>query len=173
MTTETLLYIFAGVIAAAMLLQAVSIWRAYRAVQDLAGHVQSKVDHLEVQTQRVMAQINEVATGLEPLAALSKDIQQQVDALQQRFDQRTQDIDSLVEELLMVGRKQAVKVDQVVSDTVDKFEETTSVIQQDILRPVIEISSFVKGLRTGFDYLFSRRETRPVAESYPEEEMFI
>lgn len=173
MTTETLLAIFAGVTALAFLLQSLSLWWAHRAVTRLAGRMQAKVDKLESQAQRVMGQVNDLADGLEPLTRLSEDVRTQVDSLQQRFDRRAADVDALVGELLDVGRRQAAKVDDVVSDTLNKFEETTDSIQHDILRPVLEISSFVKGLRAGFDHLFSRRQTRPVTESYPEEEMFI
>jgi len=173
LTTETLLAIFAGVTAAAFLLQAVSLWRTHRAVARLTVSIQAKVARLETQAQRVMGQVNDLADGLEPLTRLSEDVTVQVDSLQKRFDRRAQDVDELVAELLVVGRRQAAKVDDVVTDTLGKFDETSSAIQNDILRPVIEISSFVKGLRTGFDYLFSRRRTRPVTERYPEEEMFI
>ena len=89
------------------------------------------------------------------------------------FEARARQVDQLVEKLVDVGSKQADKVEEVVNDTVEKFEETTSIIQEDILRPVVEISSLIKGLRTGFDYLFAGKEKRAAAEKYPEEDLFI
>jgi hypothetical protein len=88
------------------------------------------------------------------------------------FGGRVRDIDQLVGRLIEVGSIQAEKVDAVVSDTVGKFEETTAVVQQDIVRPVVEISSIVKGLKTGLEYLLSKKKTGP-DESYPEDELFI
>jgi len=72
------------------------------------------------------------------------------------FQERTADVDELISKLVDLGGQQAEKIDEVVSDTVTKFEQTTELIQQDILKPVVEISSLIKGLRQGLEYLFGR-----------------
>ena len=71
---------------------------------------------------------------------------------------------------MTVGQEQAAKIDYLVSDTLGKFEETTETIQKDLLKPAIEIASFVRGIRSGIDALFSRRRG---VEKKSEEELFI
>jgi len=72
---------------------------------------------------------------------------------------------------------QASKLDFVVTDTVQKFEQTTAGIQRDVLVPAMEIASLIKGIRTGFDYLFSKkrdkREKEEAGAFSQDEEMFI
>jgi hypothetical protein len=88
------------------------------------------------------------------------------------FDGRVRDVNALLETLTQVGSKQAEKVDEVVTDTVVKFEQVTEVIQRDIVRPVVEIASLLKGVRSGLEYLFSREPLRS-DEDYPDDELFV
>ena len=60
-----------------------------------------------------------------------------------------------------------------MGDTVQKFEQTTEMIQEDVLKPAVEIASFLKGLRAGLTYLFNKKTSVPPTESHPEEELFI
>jgi hypothetical protein len=79
----------------------------------------------------------------------------------------------LIEEVIDLGREQVSKVDYLVTDTVQKFEQTTETIQKDVLRPAIEVSSFIKGIQAGIAVLFSRGTSDNPAQTSSDEEMFI
>ena len=80
--------------------------------------------------------------------------------------------DTLFTDLSDRLRLQMIRVDQLLSNTVARVEETTETIQRNVLAPVREISAILAGVRTALDYLRRRNKTR-VERATQEEELFI
>lgn len=162
MTIETiLLLVFVGVTAVALIAQAIAIYSTARTVERVVKDVEKRARVLEAEAHDIVGQLKELSESLKPLARISDRVTGTAEEVSLMFDERRRDVDDLVREIVEVGRKQALKVDEVVTDTVAKFEETTRIIQHDIVRPVAEISSFLKAVRSGIDYLFSRKASEP------------
>jgi len=169
---ETLLIVFAFVIVASVAFQAFFFWRLADSTDKLMKRIETVSGELEVEAKEIIDQLKDIVASFEHLRHISEGVGSRAEEISQMFGERVRDIDRLVGTLVEVGSKQADKVDSVITDTVEKFEETTSVIQQDIVRPVVEISSLVKGLKTGLEYLFSKKRILS-EEDYPEDELFI
>ena len=80
--------------------------------------------------------------------------------------------DTLFTDLSDRLRLQMIRVDQLLSNTVARVEETTETIQRNVLAPIREISAILAGVRTALDYLRHRNKTR-VERATQEEELFI
>jgi len=169
---ETLLIVFAVVITVSMAFQAFFFWRLADSTRNLMDRLNGISDGLESDGKEILGQLRGIVASLDHLRHVSEGVESTAGEINQMFGARVRDIDQLVGRLIEVGSIQAEKVDAVISDTVGKFEETTAVVQQDIVRPVVEISSIVKGLKTGLEYLLSKKKIGP-DESYPEDELFI
>ena len=76
-------------------------------------------------------------------------------------------------ELLDKSRAQIVRVDQMVTDLVEKVETTADAVQKGVLGPIQEVSAVVKGVRSGLEFLFSRRRVTNVSEATQDEQLFI
>jgi hypothetical protein len=87
--------------------------------------------------------------------------------------ERTTDVDALVAELVDRSRLQVIRVDQMVSDLVQKVETTSDAVQRGVLAPMQEVSAVIKGMRAGLEFLFSRRRTTSVSEAAQDEQLFI
>ena len=172
MAVETLLIILAAVIAVSMASQAFFFWRLMNSTKALAQKLDRVSSELESDAREILDQIRSIVASVEHFRHISEGVKTRSNELNVMFGQRVRDVDQLVGTLLEVGSKQAEKVDSVITDTVEKFEETTAVIQQDIVKPVVEISSLVKGLKTGLEYLFSKKRIR-ADDNYPEDQLFI
>jgi len=74
-------------------------------------------------------------------------------------------------------RLQVIRLDQLVSNTVARVEETTELVQNNIVKPVRELSAILAGVRTGVEYLLRRNRSRAGRPSpdraTQEEELFI
>jgi methyl-accepting chemotaxis protein len=156
-----------------MVLQAIFIWKTTQTAQDFIDKMSAISKDLEAESREVLGQLETFNESLGSLRRIVDDAGGKAEEINVMFDARARQVDQLVEKLVTVGSKQADKVDEVVTDTVTKFEETTGIIQEDILRPLVEISSLVKGFRTGFDYLFAGKRKDSSSEKYPEDELFI
>lgn len=158
MNAETLLIIFVGVTALAVLVQGFFAWRLLHSSRTLIGQITRSSQELEYEAKEITGQLQDVANSLTSLKTISETIQARTEEIDEMFQERTADVDELISKLVNLGGLQAEKIDEVVSDTVTKFEQTTELIQQDILKPVVEISSLVKGFRQGLEYLFGKNK---------------
>ena len=56
---------------------------------------------------------------------------------------------------------------------VEKVETTADSVQKGVLGPIQEVSAVVKGVRSGLEFLFSRRRVTNVSEATQDEQLFI
>ena len=172
MSGEELLVVLAGLCLIVLFAQGIVLWQTARIVRGLSQRIEARSRKLEEDVGNLTANMHEITENLKPLSELSEDLGANAEEIAALIQQRSRDFDAFADQVLKVGRDQASKIDYVVTDTVQKFEQTTEVIQRDILRPAREISAIVKGLRTGLNYLFSKKN--PPDEAKPaEEELFI
>lgn len=140
----------------------------------MAARLEKQSEEMRTDLQRVVENLRQTAETLEqPLQRISDEINNTTTLLSQLVRDRAKDVDQFVKDMAQVGRDQAGKLDFVVTDTVQKFEQVTEVIQRDVLQPAIEISSLIKGLKSGLGFLFSRKAPRPTEGVSEEEELFI
>jgi len=68
-------------------------------------------------------------------------------------------INSAVDEVVGRTRKQAVRVDGIVTGTLDGLNNATASIQEGISTPVRKVTGFVNGIRAALDVLLQRDRT--------------
>ncbi|MBI4465068.1 MAG: hypothetical protein HY647_10220, partial [Acidobacteria bacterium] len=81
-------------------------------------------------------------------------------------------LDSFVTDASERAHLQLVRLDELLSNTVGRVEETTEVIQRSVLVPIRELSAVLAGVRTALDFLF-RRNKSGVDRVTHDEELFI
>ena len=172
MSAEYLLILFVGVTALSMTLQALSVWRAARTVRKMAEELQQETRRLEAAVDSVSTKLTQVSESLEPVRQLGNEFNDNVRFVMDAFRRTTEEVDGLVTEVIRLGREQAQRVDGLVTDTVEKFEQTSEVIQKDVLRPILEIGSFFKGIQSGLSFLLGRRKKK-TGTGTTDEELFI
>jgi len=157
-------------IAVAILLQAssmVGIWLSVRKIpgqiEDIRTDVKQRIDPLAQSVTEI------VANSREPVKNISTNLEETSRILRDRAGS----VDTTVAELVDRSRLQIIRVDQMISNLVDKVETTSDAVQQNVLVPIRELSAVVKGVRTGLEFLFARRGSSSVTEATQDEQMFI
>lgn len=173
MTVEALLVIFVAVTALSIVAQVVVVWRTMRSTGDAVSRLSRVSTDLERDARSVLTQFQGIVSGLEHLKSVFENLADRADDVNRMVEARSRDLDQLVDRFVEVGTRQAEKVDETVGDTVAKFRQTTDVIQQDLLRPIVEIASVIRGLKVGVDYLFSKKPGNPSVRDYPDDDLFI
>jgi len=173
LTVEVLLVIFVGVTALSIVAQAVVVWRTMRSTDDAVSRLSRISNDLEQDARDVLTRFQDIVSGLEHLKSVFENLSNRAEDVNRMVETRTRDLDQLVDRFVEVGKRQADKVDETVGDTVAKFRQTTDIVQQDLLRPIVEISSVIRGLKVGVDYLFSRRPDDKSVRDFPEDDLFI
>jgi hypothetical protein len=157
-------------VAIAVLMQAgamLGIWLSIRKVPGQIESVRSDVkQRLDPLAQAALEIVN---NSREPLRTISANLAEISTILRNR----TANADQVAAELLDKSRSQIDRVDRMVSDLVEKVETTASVVQKGVLGPIQEVSAVVKGVRSGLEFLFSRRRVTNVSEATQDEQLFI
>ncbi len=157
-------------VAVAVLMQAVAmlgIWLSTRKVLGKLEDVRSEVKlRLDPISQSVLEIVN---NSREPLRTISANLAE----ISQILRDRTANADEVAAELLDKSRLQIARVDRLVTDLVDKVETTADTVQSSVLAPIREMSAVVKGVRSGLEFLFSRRHVTNVSEATQDEQLFI
>jgi methyl-accepting chemotaxis protein len=157
-------------VAIAVLMQAcamLGIFLALRKVpeqiENVRADVKQRIDPLAQSAQEI------VNNSREPLRTITANLAE----ISQILRNRTSSADEVAAELLEKSRSQIVHVDRVVSDLVDRVESTADAVQKGVLAPIQEVSAVVKGVRSGLEFLFSRRRVANVSEATQDEQLFI
>jgi hypothetical protein len=160
--------------AAGFLLQGIALLLIATRIKATTTRTQKVLSDLERRGNQLMLQANVLLESLKPLAGVAKSVSINVTEIVEIARRRTSELDAFVQDIMETVKVQANKLDYVVTDTVQKFEQTTASIQRDVLIPTMEIASLIKGIRTGFDFFFSKKKDRSEAGTQAQdEEMFI
>ena len=170
MAHETVLTIFIIIAAAAIVLQAFSMLGLYVAmrriqgeVADLRADVTRRVDPLAESLTEI------VSNSRDPLRSITADLAEVARVLRER----TGSVDEVLDDLLDRFRLQVIRVDQTITDVLEKVDKTTTAVQRNIIGPVSEASAVLKGVQAGLDFFLSRRRESRVSDVPQDEQMFI
>ncbi len=173
MSLETLLLGFVSISAVAFVLQCLSLWTAARSIAKTVARLEQETKELQGDAHELIERAQGIVESMAPLGRIAESLRANMDLISEMVRERVQDLDKFVQEMTEMGREQASKVNQVVTDTVETFEQTTEMIHQDVLKPALEISSFLKGIKAGLYYLFNKKTPPPPSKSHSEEELFL
>ena len=173
MSLETLLLVFVSISAVAFVLQCLSMWKAARSIAKTVERLEQETKELQGDAHELIERARGIVDSMAPLGRIAESLRANMDLISEMVKERVRDLDQFAQEITEMGREQASKVNHVVTDTVEKFEQTTEMIHQDVLKPALEISSFLKGIKAGLYYLFNKKPPPPPSKSHPEEELFI
>jgi phosphoenolpyruvate synthase/pyruvate phosphate dikinase len=157
-------------VAIAVLMQAGAMLGIWLAIRKLPGQIESVRSDIKQRIDPLAQSALEIINNSrEPLRTISANLAE----ISQMLRDRTSNADQVAAELLEKTRSQIVRVDGMVSDLVEKVETTADSVQKGVLGPIQEVSAVVKGVRSGLEFLFSRRRVTNVSEATQDEQLFI
>ncbi len=157
-------------VAISVLLQAGTMLVIWLAVRKLPAQIESVRSEFKQRLEPLAQSALEVVNNSrEPLRTITANLAE----ISQVLRNRTTSADQVAAELLGKSREQIVRVDRMVTDLVEKVETTADSVQKGVLGPIQEVSAVVKGVRTGLEFLFSRRRVTNVSEATQDEQLFI
>ena len=157
-------------VATAVLMQAGAMLGIWLALRKVPGQIESARSEVKQRLDPLMQSALEIVNNSrEPLRTITANLAE----ISQILRDRTSDADRVAAELLDKSRSQIVRVDRMVSELVEKVETTADSVQKGVLGPIQEVSAVVKGVRSGLEFLFSRRRVTNVSEATQDEQLFI
>lgn len=170
MPQDNMLTVVLVLVAIAIVLQASAMVGIWLTVRKIPGQIEGVRSDVKQRLDPLAQSVTEiVANSREPVRNISTNLAE----ISRILRDRTGQLDSTVAEMVDRSRLQIIRVDQMISTLVDKVETTSDVVQQNVLAPIQEVAAIVKGVRTGLEFLFSRRRSTSVSDATQDEQMFI
>jgi hypothetical protein len=170
--TNTLLMIFTGVLAIAVLIQSIVLYLIYKNIRQLTGRMDDLSRDLlknaaivSEKVQEGLAVVKDVARDLKPITEKLADATAIV-------HNRVIEIDGFLAEVTGSARMEIVRVQETFRDASYRIQETIELLRNGILTPLNEINAISRAIRVAIDVLFRRRKG-PSSPSGMDEEMFI
>ncbi len=170
MDQNTALTVTLILVAIAVLLQAVAMlgmWLLFRRIPEQIEGVRNDIKQRLDPLARSALEI--VDNSREPLRTISSNLVE----ISQMLRERTTNMDALMADAIDKTRLQIIRVDQMVSDLVVKVGNTADAVQRGVLGPINEVNALVKGVKSGLEFLFTRRRVTNVSEATQDEQLFI
>lgn len=159
------LIIFVAIAAFALVLQLATLFAMYKAVSKLRGEVTSLMPEIQRIVGISRRTIEKAEGHINQIGAASA-------AILETTKTQVNRIDELLNDVTTRAKVQVERAEMVLDDTMGRAQETVSILQRTVLRPVREIHGVLSGLRAGLNYL--GRGSRPTVDhATSDEEMFI
>ncbi len=167
MDQTTLVYVMAGAItvaAAAIVVQAVLLVAMYlsnRRMKEQIAALASKAEPALESAQRLLEDVRRSA------AEISTKTGEVLDLSRRQLTR----LDEVLSEATARSRVQMERIELVLDDLVSRFQETTALVQNGIIRPIRHINGLTAAVRAAVAALAGTRTS--VAQATHDEEMFI
>jgi len=163
MSTETLLMVFTGVLALAVVIQTFLFFGIYKGIRSLKadlGDLRTDAETVSRKVAEGVTAVKGVTDGLKPVADATDIIRN-----------RVAELDAFLAETTTTARQEIQRVQDTIQSASQKAEQTLDQLRKSLLGPVTEISAVSRGIKVAIDVLFRRR--RSPSGSAQDEEMFI
>lgn len=169
---DTLLMIFIAVSSVAIVIQACILIAMYvttkktsQQIEKLAAEVRTKALPAAESVQALVVNNKErVEEIIENMAVATSTARSQLVRLDATFN-----------DVLDRARLQIIRADELATNTMDRIEETTEIVQHTVVAPVRRINAVMNGLSTGLGMLVAGRRARKNGgpRGVQSEDMFI
>lgn len=169
---ETLVYIFVIVAAAAIVIQAGILFGLFLAFRKTTQRVEAIATNVE---SKAIPLLDSARTILDENGPRLKEITQNLSETTTTLKTQMTRVDATLNDVLDRTRLQVIRVDDMVSRTMDKVEETTEMLQQTVVSPVRKLTGIMQGLSVGLGAYIQRRRkaTMEAVTAVEDDELFI
>ena len=170
--TNTILLVFTGILAIAVLMQSIIFYGIYRSIRQMNiwmdGIGKDLLRNVEIISSKVdvgVVTIQEIGDGLKP-------IREKLTSATDIIHKRVINLDSFLEETTDTARLEVMRIRDRIESASNKAEEILEMLHDSIITPVNEFNAIARGIKAGIDVLFRRRRN-PSSATPQDEEMFI
>lgn len=169
---DTLLLVFTGVLAFAVLLQTLLFFGIYKSIRRMSELVESLSRDLLRHAEVVSTKVEEGLATIKSTSESLKPITQNLVSATQIVHDRVVEVDNFLAEVTDNARVEIARVQDAIRLASSRAEEAIDIVKNTILAPVNEVGAIARAIRVSLDVLFRRRRN-PSSVSAQDDEMFI
>lgn len=169
---EPLLTAFVIIAALAIMLQAGILLFLFFSFKETSKRMETIMRNLE---GKALPLLDSAKTILDENGPRLKEVTQNLSEATTTLKTQLTRVDATLNDVLDRTRLQVIRVDDMVSRTMDKIEETTEMIQHTVVSPVRKLTGIMQGLSVGLGAYIQRRRkaTLDATTAAEDDELFI
>jgi len=167
---DTLLTVFTGVVALAVVVQTVLFFGMYKAIRQMSSQLDGLSKDLLRNISAVSAKVEEGLSTVKDFVDSLKPIRNKLADTTEIIHDRIAELDAFLAETASTARLEILKIQDTIQSASQKAEETIELLRRKLLAPFNEISAISRAIGVATDILFRRRRNPGSAQ---DEEMFI
>jgi ABC-type transporter Mla subunit MlaD len=169
---EHVMTAFVIVAAAAIIFQAILLMVLFFAFRKTSQRVEAIATNVE---SKAIPLLDTAKTILDENGPRLKEITQNLSETTSTLKTQMTRVDATLNDVLDRTRLQVIRVDDMVSRTMDKVEETTEMLQHTVVSPVKKLTGIMQGLSVGLGAYIQRRRkaTMEAVTAVEDDELFI
>jgi len=169
---DTLLMVFTGILAVAVLMQSFIFFGIYRSIRQMTVWMDGLGKDLLRNVEVISAKVDESLATIRSIAEGIKPIKEKLADTTEIVHRRVTDLDDFLSEATRAARLEILRIQDIIHTATHRASETMELLHTSILAPLSEISAITRAIRVGIDVLFRRRKNLS-GTSAQDEEMFI
>src|SRR4051812_8836476 len=171
---ETILTAFVIVTCIAVIIQAGILLGMFISMKKTSERMESLAKRVE---EKALPVLESTRVILEDTAPKLKEITANLAEVSGTIKTQVNRMDATFSDAVDRTRLQVIRVDELVSRTIDKVEETTEMVQHTVLTPMKQLTGVIQGLSVGVGAFLNRRRKAAMESAQSgrtdDEEMFI
>jgi hypothetical protein len=169
---DTLLTVFTGVLAFAVLMQSLLFFGMYRSIRKMTVWMDGLGRDLLRNAEVISAKVDEGLTAIKGVAEGLKPIEEKLTGTAEIIHKRITELDNFLAEATNAARLEILRIQDTIQTASRRAQEMMELLHKSILAPLNEVHAITRAIRVGIDVLFRRRKN-PSGSSGQDEEMFI
>ena len=149
--TDTLLVVFAGILAFAVLMQSAMFLLAFLHFRRLSNDLFPQVQRLTDKTEAALATITDIAENIKPITGKLADSAEIIHG-------RVVEVDDFLGGIMGKSRREFSGIEDSLIEASQRIQETINILSGNILTPVSRINALTKAVRVAVGVFFRRRE---------------
>jgi ABC-type transporter Mla subunit MlaD len=165
--------VFVGITAFSFLLQSLAIWGIYGRLKQVTARVDELSGDVKNKLASVSENVQQVLNAAKPILETTQKLNENLVSVSAMVKHRAIDVDRFAQETTDTLRTQLARIDEVVDTTSRKIQHVVATWHQGVITPAFELAALIKGVKTGFEFFFSRKTGRTPSRSQQDDELFI
>jgi hypothetical protein len=154
---ETLLLVFTGILAFAVLAQSILFFLLYKRISQLTVQIDGLGKDLLRHVGRVSAKIEDTLATIMSVAEVVKPVVQKLNESAEIVHERILDLNDFLGEVTDKARLEITELQEAVHDAVQRAQEAISILSSSLLTPLHKINAISRAVRAAMEMLFRKR----------------
>ena len=169
---DTLLVVFTGILAFAVLAQSILFFLLYKRISQLMAQIDGLGKDLLRHVGRVSAKIEDTLATITSVAEVVKPIVQKLNESADIVHGRILELNDFLGEVTDKARFEIAELQDSVHNAVQRTQEAIGILRDNLLGPIHQINAVTRAIRAAMDMLFRKRK-KPSSQSSIEDELFL